>query len=124
MSLPKRRQIRPDGHAIEMRINAEDPRNDFTPSPGTITRYIPPDDPGVRVDTYVHQGWTVPTSYDSMIAKLIVHQRTRAEAIATILDPISAAVTTEVLTELGVRIAVDQESIDDVAAEFLASLEG
>ena len=69
--------------AIECRINAEDPENNFSPSPGTITRLILPGGPGVRVDTHIHQGWTVSTSYDSMIAKLIVHQRTRTEAIAT-----------------------------------------
>ena len=77
------KSIKQTGVSIECRINAEDPSNDFAPSPGTITRYIPPGGPGVRVDTYVCQGWTVPASYDSMIAKLIVHQRTRAEAIAT-----------------------------------------
>ena len=79
----RQRNIRHTGVAIECRINAEDPANNFAPSPGTITRYIPPGGPGVRVDTHVHQGWTVSTSYDSMIAKLIVHQRTRTEAIAT-----------------------------------------
>jgi len=79
----KQRNIKHSGVAIECRINAEDPENDFAPSPGTITRYIPPGGPGVRVDTHVHQGWTVSTSYDSMIAKLIVHRQTRADAIAT-----------------------------------------
>ena len=77
------RNIKHTGVAIECRINAEDPENNFAPSPGTITRYIPPGGPGVRVDTHVHQGWNVATNYDSMIAKLIVHQKTRAEAIAT-----------------------------------------
>jgi len=77
------RNIKHTGVAIECRINAEDPANNFAPSPGTITKYIPPGGPGVRVDTHVHQGWTVSTNYDSMIAKLIVHQRTRTEAIAT-----------------------------------------
>lgn len=77
------RNIKHTGVAIECRINAEDPANNFAPSPGTITRYIPPGGPGVRVDTHVHQGLTVCPNYDSMIAKLIVHQRTRAEAIAT-----------------------------------------
>jgi len=77
------RNIKHTGVAIECRINAEDPANNFTPSPGTITRYIPPGGPGVRVDTHVHQGWTVSTNYDSMIAKLLVHQKTRTEAIAT-----------------------------------------
>ncbi|UCG47641.1 MAG: acetyl-CoA carboxylase biotin carboxylase subunit [Phycisphaerales bacterium] len=75
--------IRQTGVAIECRINAEDPRNSFSPSPGAITRYIPPGGPGVRVDSHVSQGWTVSTTYDSMIAKVIVHQRTRTEAIAT-----------------------------------------
>ncbi|MHC4328967.1 MAG: acetyl-CoA carboxylase biotin carboxylase subunit [Planctomycetota bacterium] len=77
------RNIKHTGVAIECRINAEDPERDFAPSPGTITRYIPPGGPGVRVDTHVHQGWTVSPSYDSMIAKVIVHQETRTEAIAT-----------------------------------------
>lgn len=77
------RNIKHTGVAIECRINAEDPENNFAPSPGTITRLILPGGPGVRVDTHIHQGWTVSTKYDSMIAKLIVHQRTRTEAIAT-----------------------------------------
>ena len=77
------RSIKHSGVAIECRINAEDPQNDFAPSPGTITRYIPPGGPGVRVDTHVHQGWTVSSCYDSMIAKVIVHKPTRSEAIAT-----------------------------------------
>jgi acetyl-CoA carboxylase biotin carboxylase subunit len=77
------RKIKHNGVAIECRINAEDPANNFAPSPGTITKYIPPGGPGVRLDTHLCQGWTVSTSYDSMIAKLIVIQRTRAEAITT-----------------------------------------
>jgi len=77
------RNIKLTGAAIECRINAEDPANNFAPCPGTITRYVPPGGPGVRVDTHVCQGWTVSPSYDSMIAKLIVHQRTRTEAITT-----------------------------------------
>jgi acetyl-CoA carboxylase biotin carboxylase subunit len=77
------RDIKQKGVAIECRINAEDPANNFSPSPGTITRYICPGGPGVRVDTHVYQGWTVCSSYDSMIAKLIVYQPSRTEAIAT-----------------------------------------
>ncbi|MHC4370370.1 MAG: acetyl-CoA carboxylase biotin carboxylase subunit [Planctomycetota bacterium] len=75
--------IKHTGVAIECRINAVDPGREFAPCPGTITRYIPPGGPGVRVDTHVHQGWTVSPSYDSMIAKVIVHKNTRPEAIAT-----------------------------------------
>jgi len=77
------RNIRHTGVAIECRINAEDPENNFAPSPGRITRYIPPGGPGVRIDTHVYQGCTISPTYDSMIAKLIVHQKTRTEAIAT-----------------------------------------
>ncbi|MGQ0541039.1 MAG: acetyl-CoA carboxylase biotin carboxylase subunit [Blastocatellia bacterium] len=69
------------GHAIECRINAEDPVK-FTPSPGKITAFNIPGGPGVRVDTAVYPGYTVPPHYDSMIAKLIVHARTRELAIA------------------------------------------
>jgi acetyl-CoA carboxylase biotin carboxylase subunit len=70
------------GSAIECRINAEDPANDFRPSPGLITRWQVPGGPGVRVDTHVVPGYRVPPNYDSMVAKLLVHQPTRAEAIA------------------------------------------
>lgn len=79
----KQKNIRHQGVALECRINAEDPANNFAPSPGTITQYIAPGGFGVRVDTHTHQGYTVSPNYDSLIAKLIVHQRTRAEAIAT-----------------------------------------
>jgi acetyl-CoA carboxylase, biotin carboxylase subunit len=70
------------GVAIECRINAEDPDADFRPTAGTITRWQPPGGPGVRLDTHVVQGYRVPPNYDSMIAKLLVHQPTRAEALA------------------------------------------
>ncbi|HUW19004.1 MAG TPA: acetyl-CoA carboxylase biotin carboxylase subunit [Sedimentisphaerales bacterium] len=77
------RSIKHTGVAIECRINAEDPANNFAPSPGKIARYIAPGGPGVRVDTHVCQGWTVSTNYDSLFCKLIVYQKTRSEAIAT-----------------------------------------
>jgi len=70
------------GHAIEIRINAEDPRRDFAPAPGTITKFRPPLGPGVRVDTAVVEGAAIPPYYDSMIAKLIVRDDTREAAIA------------------------------------------
>jgi acetyl-CoA carboxylase biotin carboxylase subunit len=96
------RNIKHKGVAIECRINAEDPENDFSPSPGKITRYIQPGGFGVRVDTHVHQGWNVSPQYDSMIAKLIVHHETRAEAIATmkralaefVIEPIKTTIPT------------------------------
>jgi acetyl-CoA carboxylase biotin carboxylase subunit len=70
------------GHAIECRINAEDPYRNFQPSPGLITAYHPPGGPGVRVDTHVYAGYTVPPYYDSLLAKVIVHGNTRAEALS------------------------------------------
>lgn len=71
----------PTMHAMECRINAEDPFNDFRPSPGKITSFHSPKGYGVRVDTHVYAGYTVPPYYDSMIAKLIVRARTRPECI-------------------------------------------
>jgi len=79
----QQKNIKHRGVAIECRVNAEDPKNNFAPSPGRITRLILPGGPCVRVDTHVHQGWVVSTNYDSMIGKVIVHQKTRNEAIAT-----------------------------------------
>ena len=71
----------PSLHAIECRINAEDPSNDFRPCPGKITTYHAPGGLGVRVDTHVYAGYVIPPYYDSMIAKLIVVAQTREEAI-------------------------------------------
>ena len=71
----------PELHAIECRINAEDPFNDFRPCPGHITSFHSPKGHGVRVDTHAFAGYTIPQYYDSMIAKLIVRARTRDEAI-------------------------------------------
>ncbi|HUF13149.1 MAG TPA: acetyl-CoA carboxylase biotin carboxylase subunit [Longimicrobiales bacterium] len=70
------------GHAIECRINAEDPARNFAPSPGEITMYHAPGGPGVRVDSHAYAGYRVPPHYDSLIGKLIVHANTREEAIA------------------------------------------
>jgi acetyl-CoA carboxylase biotin carboxylase subunit len=70
------------GHAIEFRINAEDPSRDFLPAPGTITRFRPALGPGVRMDTHVFEGYTVPPYYDSLLAKLIVWAEDRPAAIA------------------------------------------
>jgi acetyl-CoA carboxylase biotin carboxylase subunit len=71
------------GHAIEFRINAEDPDANFKPSPGTIETFIAPAGPGVRWDSHVYQGYRVPPHYDSMVGKLIVHRGTRKAAMQT-----------------------------------------
>jgi len=70
------------GHAIEVRINAEDPARGFRPSPGLVTRYVQPGGPGVRVDTHIYAGYRVPPTYDSLLGKLIVHAPDRQSAIS------------------------------------------
>jgi acetyl-CoA carboxylase, biotin carboxylase subunit len=79
----KQKDVKQVGHAIECRINAEDPARNFAPSPGVIQELRVPGGPGVRWDSHVHAGYRIPPNYDSMIGKLIVHRPTRAEAIAT-----------------------------------------
>lgn len=100
------RDIKHRGVAIECRINAEDPAGNFAPCPGTITRYIAPGGPGVRVDTHVFQGWTVSTSYDSMIAKVIVHQDSRSDAIATMRRALSEFVIEPIKTTIPACLAI------------------
>jgi acetyl-CoA carboxylase, biotin carboxylase subunit len=70
------------GHSIEFRINAEDPANAFTPSPGAVTVWSPPGGPWVRLDSHVYPGYVVPPFYDSLLGKLVVWGRDRDEAIA------------------------------------------
>jgi acetyl-CoA carboxylase biotin carboxylase subunit len=68
-------------HAIEVRLNAEDPHRNFQPSPGRITRWVPPHGAGVRLDSHCYEGYLVPPFYDSMVGKLIVTAATRAECV-------------------------------------------
>jgi len=77
----EQKDIQPRGHAIECRVNAEDPLNNFAPAPGKITRYAEPSGPGIRIDSGVYQGFTIPPFYDSMIAKLIIWAEDRPRAI-------------------------------------------
>ncbi len=93
------------GHSIECRINAEDPVR-FTPSPGKITAFNIPGGPGVRVDTAVYPGYTVPPYYDSMIAKLIVHARTRDLAIARMQRALEMMVIEGIKTTIPLHRAI------------------
>jgi acetyl-CoA carboxylase biotin carboxylase subunit len=96
----RQKAIKHSGTAIECRINAEDPATNFTPCPGKIERFLPPGGPGVRVDTHLWQGATVSTHYDSMIAKVIVHQPTRSEAIATMRRALQEFVISPIKTTI------------------------
>jgi acetyl-CoA carboxylase biotin carboxylase subunit len=88
------------GHAIECRVNAEDPFRNFQPSPGKITTYHPPGGPGVRVDTHIYAGYTVPPFYDSLIAKLIVHGRTREEALIRMQNALDTFIVEGITTNI------------------------
>jgi acetyl-CoA carboxylase biotin carboxylase subunit len=106
----KQEDIQIRGHAIECRINAEDPET-FMPSPGTIEHYHPPGGPGVRVDTHVYQGYKVPPHYDSMIGKLIVHSEDRNLAIRRM----SMALSEIVIDGIKTNIPLHQKLITNAA---------
>src|SRR6266581_7889981 len=93
------------GHAIECRINAENPET-FAPSPGMVTAFNLPGGPGVRVDTYVYPGYRVPPFYDSMIAKVIVHARTRDLAIARMRRALEAMVVAGIQTTIPLHLKI------------------
>jgi acetyl-CoA carboxylase, biotin carboxylase subunit len=88
------------GHAIECRVNAEDPSRNFQPSPGLITAYHPPGGPGVRVDTHIYDGYTVPPYYDSLLAKVIVHGNDREEALARMRQALDSFIIEGVTTTI------------------------
>jgi acetyl-CoA carboxylase biotin carboxylase subunit len=104
----KQENIKINGHAIECRINAEDART-FMPCPGKITAYHPPGGPGIRVESHIYAGYTVPPNYDSMIGKIIAHGDTRESAIARMRGALS-----EVFIE-GIRtnVALQMDIMDD-----------
>ncbi|MBL8477193.1 MAG: acetyl-CoA carboxylase biotin carboxylase subunit [Methyloversatilis sp.] len=104
----KQRDIKLTGHALECRINAEDPYK-FTPSPGKITGYHPPGGPGVRVDSHVYQGYTVPPYYDSMIGKVITYGDTRDQAIRRM----SIALSEMIVSGIKTNIPLHQELMQD-----------
>jgi acetyl-CoA carboxylase, biotin carboxylase subunit len=114
------------GHAIEIRINAEDPTRDFAPAPGTITRFRPPLGPGVRVDTGVGESATIPPYYDSMIAKVIVRDEDRRSAIARAIRALRELEVEGVPTtrELALDVlASDGFRVGDYSTSYLAEME-
>jgi len=98
------------GVAMECRINAEDPDSMFKPSPGRITQYFPPGGPGVRVDSHVYAGYTVPPYYDSLIAKVIVHRRTRQEAIQCMRRALSEMMVDGIKTTIPMFLSIFSHS--------------
>ncbi|HLX70527.1 MAG TPA: acetyl-CoA carboxylase biotin carboxylase subunit [Verrucomicrobiae bacterium] len=97
------------GHAIECRINAEDPFDDFRPSPGRIEMYYQPGGRGVRVDTHAYAGYTIPPTYDSMIGKLITYGKDRREA----MDKMSRALAEYMVTGIKTTISFQQAILQD-----------
>ena len=95
----RQKDIELRGHAIECRINAEDPYR-FTPSPGKITSYHPPGGPGIRVDSHIYQGYSVPPNYDSMVGKVIAYGASREQAIARMRIALSEMVVEGILTNI------------------------
>ena len=112
IDLPDTRPWSFRGHAIECRINAEDPVT-FAPWPGLITEYFPPGGTGVRVDSGVYGGWRVPSTYDSLLAKLIVHAATRGDAILRMRRALDEFIVTGIRTNIDLhkRLLADEEVI-------------
>ena len=94
------KDVRIRGHAIECRINAEDPARDFLPSAGDVEFYLPPGGPGVRVDSHLYGGYSPPAVYDSLLAKIIVWGETRDEALARMRRALNECVITGVTTTM------------------------
>jgi acetyl-CoA carboxylase biotin carboxylase subunit len=116
------RDVVTTGHAIECRINAEDPERGFAPCPGLITAYMAPGGPGVRVDSHVYPGYVVPPHYDSLIAKLIVWAPDRAQAIARMERALAEYAITGIATTLPLQqriLANDYFQAGQVDTRFL-----
>jgi acetyl-CoA carboxylase biotin carboxylase subunit len=115
------------GHAFECRINAEDPAHGFRPSPGTVTRAVFPAGPGIRVDTHIQAGSAVPPGYDSLLAKLIVSGRDRADALARLRSALARCEITGVATTIGMHASLaaqDEFGRGGVGTGYLARLLG
>lgn len=118
----KQEEVRIFGNSIECRINAEDPENDFHPSPGEITAMHIPGGPGVRIDTHIYTGYKVPPYYDSMIAKIITFGLSREEAIARMRRALEEFFVSGVITTCKLHLAIinNEEFLSgDYSVDFL-----
>jgi acetyl-CoA carboxylase biotin carboxylase subunit len=109
------------GHSIECRVNAEDPRT-FAPSPGKITALNMPGGPGVRVDTHAYAGYTVPPYYDSLVAKIVTHARTRERAIARMQRALEATIIEGIKTSIPLHMQIladEQFRSGDISTRFM-----
>jgi acetyl-CoA carboxylase biotin carboxylase subunit len=106
----RQEQIQHSGYAIECRINAENPDDDFRPCPGPVQEFIPPGGPGVRLDTHVYAGYTVSPYYDSLIAKLLVHRPTRADAINAMRRALGEFVVRPIKTTIPLHAAIMEQA--------------
>jgi acetyl-CoA carboxylase biotin carboxylase subunit len=114
--------IRPVGHAIECRINAEDP-DTFTPNPGRVTAWVPPGGPGVRVDSHLMPGYAIPSVYDSLIAKIIVHAENRGEAIDRMRRALSETIVEGVKTTIPFHLRLLEDPVFRAGGFALPKLE-
>jgi len=110
----RQKEVVQQGHAIECRINAEDPARNFAPSPGLISEWCAPGGPGVRIDSHAYAGYRIPPNYDSMIGKLIVHRPTRPEAIATMRRALSEFHIAPIKTTIPMQLQImDNQQFKD-----------
>jgi acetyl-CoA carboxylase, biotin carboxylase subunit len=126
-ALPATGRAERHGHAIEIRINAEDPSRGFAPAPGVIERFRPPLGPGIRLDTHVEEGSVIPPHYDSLIAKVLVWDETREHAIARALRALSELEVRGVPTTRDVAMDVlrsDEFASGRYSTSFLSEAEG
>jgi len=113
----RQKKVKNEGASIECRINAEDPYNNFMPSAGKVTLFSPPGGRGIRVDSHVYTGYVIPPYYDSLIAKIIVHQDTRDEAIACMKRALNEFVIEGVKTTIPLALSAISHA-DFVAGKF------
>jgi pyruvate carboxylase subunit A len=118
----RQKDIVPRGWSIECRINAEDPLNDFKPGTGRIRRYRSPGGPGVRVDSGIHMGYTIPLYYDSMVAKLITWDRTRGMVVERMKRALYDYIITGITTNMPLHMAIitsDAFKKGDLSTNFI-----